>query len=53
MIFHENLLLADHSHVISYLILSKIGKDIVKLSSAAVETGTLRVKLTLEYLKKN
>ena len=28
MIFHENRLLADDSHVISYLILSKIGENV-------------------------
>ena len=36
MIFHENRLLAGISHEISYLIFSKIRKDIAKLSSAAV-----------------
>ena len=48
MIFHENRLLADDSHVISYLnILSKImGKMTQNLSSAAVVIGALRVKLT-------
>ena len=30
MIFHENRLLADDSHEISYLIFSKIGKDVSK-----------------------
>ena len=30
MIFHENRLLADDSHEISYLIFSKIGKDVAK-----------------------
>ena len=35
MIFHENRLLADVSHEISYLIFSKIRKDVAKLSSAA------------------
>ena len=30
MIFHENRLLADHSHDISYLIFSKIRKDVEK-----------------------
>ena len=30
MIFHENRLLADDSHVISYLIFVKIGKDVAK-----------------------
>ena len=35
MIFHENRLLADDSHVISYLIFSKIWKDVAKLAVAA------------------
>ena len=43
MIFHENRLLADDSHEISYLIFLKIGKDVAKLSSAAVVIGALRV----------
>ena len=30
MIFHENRLLADDSHVISYLIFVEIGKDVLK-----------------------
>ena len=41
MIFHENHLLADNSHEISYLIFSKIKKDVAKLS-AAVVIGALR-----------
>ena len=44
MIFHENRLLADDSHVILYLFLSKIGNDVINLSSAAVVIGALRVK---------
>ena len=44
MIFHENRLLADNSHVISYLIFVKNWeKSRQNLSSAAVVTGTLRV----------
>ena len=43
MIFHENHLLADDSHEITYLIFSKIWKDVAK-SSAAVVIDTLRVK---------
>ena len=44
MIFHENRLLADDSHVISYLIfIRKLGKMSQNLSSAAVMIGTLRV----------
>ena len=45
MIFHENCLLADDSHVISYLIFCrKLGKLSQNLSSAAVVIGALRVK---------
>ena len=44
MIFHENCLLADNSHKISYLIFfRKLGKMSENLSSAAVVIGTLRV----------
>ena len=44
MIFHENRLLADDSHAISYLIsLKKLGKMSQNLSSAAVVIGALRV----------
>ena len=43
MIFHENCLLADNSHEISYLIFSKIKKMSQKLSSAADVIDTLRV----------
>ena len=42
MIFHENCLLADNSHVISYLIFSEREK-LPNLSSAAVVIGALRV----------
>ena len=44
MIFHENRLLADNSHVISYLIFVEIlGKMSQNLSSAAAMIGALRV----------
>ena len=43
MIFHENLLLADDSHEISYLIFSKIRKMSQNLLSALVVIGALRV----------
>ena len=43
MIFHENGLLADDSHVISYLILVEIGNMLQNLSSAAVVIGALRI----------
>ena len=45
MIFHENRLLADDFHEISYLIFSKIGQDFAKFVSAAVVIGALRVNL--------
>ena len=45
MIFHENRLLADYSHVISYLILSKIRKVLQNLLSAAVVIGALGANL--------
>ena len=47
MIFHENRLLEDDSHEISYLIIffRKLGKMSQDLSSAAVVVGALRVKL--------
>ena len=44
MIFHENRLLADDSHEISYLIFFKNWKKMSQnLSSAAVAIGVLRV----------
>ena len=46
MIFHENGLLADNSHDISYLIFfRKIRKNVENLWSAAVMIGALRVKI--------
>ena len=45
MIFHENRLLADNSHVISYLIFVQNWEKMSQnLSSAAVVIGALRVK---------
>ena len=45
MIFHENGLLADDSHEISYFIFCrKLGKMSQNSSSAAVVIGALRVK---------
>ena len=44
MIFHENRLLADDSHEISYLIFPKFGKMSQNLSSAAIVIGALRDK---------
>ena len=49
MIFHENRLLADNSHAISYLIFTKIGKYDENLSSVAVVIDDLMVKLTQFY----
>ena len=46
MIFHEIRLLADDSHVISYLIfVENLGKMSQNLSSAAVVIGAIRVKI--------
>ena len=46
MIFHENRLLADDSHEISFLIsFKKLGKMSQNLSSAVVVIGALRVKM--------
>ena len=48
IIFHENRLLAEDSHVISYLIFVKyLGKMLQNLSSAAVVIGALRVNILL------
>ena len=48
MIFHENRLLADDSHVISCLIfVRKLGKMLQNLSSAAVVIGALRVRINM------
>ena len=48
MIFHENRLLADDSHEISYLIFfRKFGKMLQNLRSAAVVIGALRVSNSL------
>ena len=49
MIFHENRLLADDSHEISYLIFfPKLGKRSQNLTSAAVLIGALRVNLLVQ-----
>ena len=49
MIFHENRLLADDSHEISFLIsFRNLGKMSQNLSSAAVVISALRVKLDVE-----
>ena len=48
MLFDENRLLADDSHVISYLIFfRKFGKMSKNLSSAAVVISALRVNIQL------
>ena len=53
MIFHENRLLADDSHVISYLIFfRKLGKMSRILSSAAVVIGALWVKVMITEQKQ-
>ena len=43
MIFHENRLLADDSHVVPYLFCRKLRKMSQNLSSAAFVIGALRV----------
>ena len=53
MIFHENRLLANDSHKISYLIFPKPRKMSQKLSSAAVVIGALRVKGTHKLKWRN
>ena len=51
MKFHENRLLEDDSHEISYLIFcQKLGKMSQNLSSAAVVIGPLRIKGTSKDL---
>ena len=49
MIFHENCLLADNSHEISYLFFKKLGKMSQNLSSAVVVIGALRVNTSAAY----
>ena len=52
MIFHENRLLADDSHVISYLIIiENLEKCRKNLSSAADVIGALRVNFKSFVLK--
>ena len=54
MKFHENCLLADNFHEISYLILSrKLRKMSEYLSSAAVVIGALRVNIRFYKSKIN
>ena len=45
MIFFENRLQSDNSHEISYLIFSKIGKDVENVSPAAVVIAALMVNI--------
>ena len=53
MIFHENRLLADNFHEISYLsFFSKIRKDVEKNISAAVVICALRVKVVRDPCQK-
>ena len=50
MIFHENRLLADDSHEISYLIFfKKLGKMTQNVSSATVVIGALRVNIHVAW----
>ena len=51
MIFHENCLLADESHEISYLIFfQKLGKMAQNVSSAAVVIGALRFNSSAHWV---
>ena len=56
MIFHENRLLADDSHEISYLIFSKIGKDFAKFAVCCScdwrFKGLLDILMTLITVRK-
>ena len=51
MIFHENLLLADASHEISFHIFYTIIRKDVAKSSAAVVIGALRVNNIISMLE--
>ena len=54
MIFYENRLLADDSHVISYLIFVENWERCPKIcSSAAIVIGALRVKGSIYTLLLN
>ena len=54
MIFHENRLLADDSHEVSYLIFfKKLGKISQNLSSAAVVIGAYHQYLCSTLLKQS
>ena len=48
MIIHENHLLAEDSHEISYLIFLKLGKMSKNLLSAAVLIGALRANVNMQ-----
>ena len=50
MIYHENRLLAEDSHEISYLFFRKLGKLSHNLPSAAVVIGALKVKAHLKKI---
>ena len=51
MVFHENCLLADDSHELSYLFFfRKLGKMSQSLSSASVVVGALRGKIDLKFI---
>ena len=54
MVIHENRLLTDDFHELSYLIFfRKLGKMFKNLSSAAVVIGPLRFSLALDCNNKN
>ena len=51
MIFHENCLLADNYHEISYLNFSKIRKDVLKYLSKRDNCKTRKTQSTAEQNK--
>ena len=53
MIFHENHLLVDDSHELSYHFFKKLGKMTKKLLSAAVVIGALRVISSITLILRN
>ena len=53
MIFHENRLLSDDSHVVSNLIFVENWERSQYLSSAAVEIGALRVKFIENFERES
>ena len=51
MIFHDNRLLADDSHEVSYIIFSKTRKDIAKLFVCCSHDWHLYILVVIEMLE--